>query len=107
MRQERIVFMGTPKISKIYLQSLIDNKYNIIGVYTQPPRQKQERGMKVQNSAVHKLALENNIPVFHPKNFESLETINEFKELNSDIAVVMGYGKLLPKNILNILFMEV
>ena len=101
MRQERIVFMGTPKISKIYLQSLIDHKYNIIGAYTQPP-QKQGRGMKMQNSAVHTLALENNIPVYHPKNITSLDTINEFKELNSDIAVVMGYGILLPKSILNI-----
>ena len=52
MRKERIVFMGTPEISKIYLQSLIDQKYNIIGAYTQPPR-KQGRGMKMKNSAVH------------------------------------------------------
>ena len=44
MSQERIVFMGTPEISKTYLQSLIDNKYNIIATYTQPPR-KQGRGM--------------------------------------------------------------
>ena len=100
MRQERIVFMGTPEISKIYLQSLIDQKYNIIGAYTQPPR-KQGRGMKMQNSAVHTLALENNIPVYHPKNFASLDTLNEFKELNSDIAVLMGYGILLPNSILN------
>ena len=100
MRQERIVFMGTPEISKIYLQSLIDHKYNIIGVYTQPPR-KQGRGMEMNNSAVHTLALENNIPVYHPKNFESSDTINKFKELNSDIAVVMGYGILLPKSIFN------
>ena len=58
--------------------------------------------MKMKNSAVHTLALENNIPVYHPKNFASLDTLNEFKELNSDIAVVMGYGILLPKSILNI-----
>jgi len=101
MHQKRDVFMGTPNISKIYLQSLIDHQYNIIAAYTQPP-QKQGRGMKIQNSAVHKLCLENNIPAYHPKNFKSLDTINEFKELNSDIAVVMGYGMLLPKNILNI-----
>ena len=103
MRQERIVFMGTPNISKIYLQSLIDHKYNIIAIYTQPPR-KQGRGMQIQNSPVHSLALENNIPVYHPKHFSSLDTINEFKELNSDIVVVMGYGILLPKSIFNIPF---
>ena len=103
MRQERIVFMGTPNISKIYLQSLIDHKYNIVAIYTQPPR-KQGRGMQIQNSPVHSLALENNIPVYHPKHFSSLDTINEFKELNSDIVVVMGYGILLPKSIFNIPF---
>ena len=60
--------------------------------------------MQIQNSPVHSLALENNIPVYHPKHFSSLDTINEFKELNSDIVVVMGYGILLPKSIFNIPF---
>jgi len=101
MRKERIIFMGTPAMSKIYLKSLIDHEYNIIAVYTQPPR-KKGRGMIIQNSSVHTFALENSIPVYHPINFESLDTVNEFKELNSDIAVVMGYGILLPKNIFNI-----
>ena len=101
MHQKRVVFMGTPNISKIYLQSLIDHRYNIIAIYTQPPR-KQGRGMQIQNSPVHSLALANNIPVYHPKNFLSLDTINEFKKLNSDIIVVMGYGILLPKSIFNI-----
>ena len=101
MRQERIIFMGTPEIAKVYLQFLIDHKYNIIATYTQTPR-KQGRGMQIQKSAAHILSLKHNIPVYHPKNFASLDTINEFKELNSDIAVVMGYGILLPKSILNI-----
>ena len=100
MRKERIIFMGTPNIAIPYLQSLIDNKYNIIAVYTQMPS-KQGRGMKIQNSAVHTLALKYNIPIFHPMNFSSLKTIKEFKQLNPDIAVVMGYGILLPKKILN------
>ena len=103
MHQKRVVFMGTPNISKIYLQSLIDHRYNIIAIYTQPPR-KQGRGMQIQNSPVHSLALANNIPVYHPKHFLSLDTINEFKKLNSDIVVVMGYGILLPKSIFNIPF---
>ena len=99
MRQERIIFMGTPEISKIYLQSLIEYKYNIIAAYTQPPR-KKGRGMQIQNSPVHKLSLKHNIPVYHPNNFASLDTIDEFKKLNSDIAIVMGYGILLPKGII-------
>ena len=52
MRQERIVFMGTPEISTVYLQSLIDHQYNIIATYTQPPR-KQGRGMLIPVSYTH------------------------------------------------------
>jgi len=101
MRQERIIFMGTPEISKVYLQSLIDHKYNVIATYTQPPR-KQGRGMLMQKSPVHELSLEHNIPVYHPKNFASLESIDELKKLKPDLVVIMGYGLLLPKSILQI-----
>ena len=101
MHQKRIIFMGTPEISKVYLQSLIDHKYNIIATYTQPPR-KQGRGMLMQQTPVHALSLEHNIPVYHPKNFESLESIKELKKLKPDLVVIMGYGLLLPKSILQI-----
>ena len=101
MHQQRIIFMGTPEISKIYLQSLIDHQYNIIATYTQPSR-KQGRGMQIQKSPVHALSLEHNIPVFHPKNFASLESIKELKKLKPDLVVIMGYGLLLPKSILQI-----
>ena len=101
MRQERIIFMGTPEISKVYLQSLIDHKYNIIATYTQPPR-KQGRGMLIQKSPVHELSLEHNIPVYHPKNFASLESIDELKKLKPDLVVIMGYGLLLSKSILQV-----
>ncbi|SVA56969.1 uncharacterized protein METZ01_LOCUS109823 [marine metagenome] len=93
--------MGTPEISKVYLQSLIDHKYNVIATYTQPPR-KQGRGMFMQKSPVHELSLEHNIPVYHPKNFASLESIDELKKLKPDLVVIMGYGLLLPKSILQI-----
>ncbi len=99
MRRERIVFMGTPEISKVYLQSLIDHKYNIIATYTQSPR-KQGRGMLIQKSPIHSLSLEQNIPVYHPKNFESLETVKELRKLKPDLVVIMGYGLLLPRSIL-------
>ena len=101
MRQERIVFMGSPEISMVYLKSLIDHQYNIIATYTQPPR-KQGRGMLMQKSPVYELSLEHNIPVYHPKNFASIENINELKKLEPDLVVIMGYGLLLPKSILQI-----
>ena len=101
MRQERIIFMGTPDISKVYMQLLIDNKYNVIATYTQPPR-KQDRGMKIKNSPVHTLALEKNIPVYTPKNFIISEIVDQFTKLNPDVVIVMGYGILLPKKLLKI-----
>ena len=65
MASRRVIFMGTPEISSIYLQSLIDSNQNIIAVFTQPPR-KKGRGMKIQQSPVHKLAEDNSISVFTP-----------------------------------------
>lgn len=101
MHQERIIFMGTAEISRIYLQSLIDNKYKIIATYTQPP-QKKSRGMLILNSPVHQLSLEHKIPVYHPKDFSSFSSINELNDLNPDIIIVMGYGILLPNKILQL-----
>ena len=68
MERKRIIFMGTPSIASAYLQTLINNNFNIIGIYTQPPRPKG-RGMTIQNSPVHEEALKFNIPVFHADNF--------------------------------------
>ena len=91
MRQERIIFMGTPEISKVYLQSLIDHQYIIIATYTQPPR-KLGRGMQIQKSPAHALSLEHNIPVYHPQDLASFKSINELKKLKPDLVFIMGYG---------------
>ena len=70
MKNHRIIFMGSPKIASEYLQILVQNSLNVIGVYTQPPSPKG-RGMTIQNSPVHDEALKQNIPVYHPKNFNN------------------------------------
>ena len=57
MQNKRIVFMGTPEISKTYLETLIENNFEVIGVYTQPPR-KKGRGLNIEKSSVHQFALE-------------------------------------------------
>ena len=101
MLNKRIIFMGTPEMSAGYLKSLIDNQFNVIACFTQPPR-KKGRGMLLQNSPVHLLSLKENIPIFFPINFNSQDEINNLKKLKPDLIVVMGYGILLPKNILNI-----
>jgi methionyl-tRNA formyltransferase len=99
MEKKRIIFMGTPLISTEYLKTLINNNFNIIGVYTQPPSPKG-RGMIVQNSPVHNEALKNSIPVFLPNNFIDQKIIDTFVNLKADLAIVMAYGKLLPESIL-------
>ena len=99
MSNKRIIFMGSSEISEIYLKSLLDSHYNIIAVYSQPPR-KKGRGMKVQESSVQKFAQLHNIQVFTPKNFYSETTKKELQDLQPDLIIVMGYGLLLPKSIL-------
>ena len=93
--------MGSPQVASEYLQILLGNNLNVVGVYTQPPRPKG-RGMNVQNSPVHNEALKQKIPVFYPENFKDNENIKLFKELNPDLVIVMAYGNLLPNNILNL-----
>ena len=101
MTNKKIIFMGTPEISTKYLEILIKNNFNIIAVYTQPPR-KSGRGMKVTFSPIHKMALTNNIQVICPENFKSDKDISTFSKLKADIVIVMGYGLLLPQKILDL-----
>ena len=101
MSNERIIFMGTSEISEMYLKSLLDSHYNIIAVYSQPPR-KKGRGMKVQESSIQKLAQLHNIRVFTPKDFHSETTKKELQDLQPDLIIVMGYGLKLTKPILEL-----
>ncbi len=100
MSKKRIIFMGTPEISALYLKTLIDFQYNIIAVFTQPAR-KKGRGMKFQISPVQKLAEEKGIKVFAPIELDSSDINNQFENLKPDLIVVMGYGLILPKYILS------
>ena len=100
MSNKKIIFMGTPNIATDYLKSLIKNQISIFSVITQPPK-KQSRGMKIIKSPVHVLALENNLKVLTPQEFD-IETINDFKKLHPDLIIVMAYGKILPKAILDL-----
>ena len=101
MQKKRIIFMGTPEISSFYLKSLINNQHNIIAVFSQPPK-KKGRGMILQNSPVHEIALNNKIDIFTPINFNSINVIEDVKKLKPDLIIIMGYGIILPKSILQI-----
>jgi len=99
MSDKKIIFMGTPLIAANYLNSLINNKYKVVSVFTQPPR-KRNRGMKVQSSPVHELANHNNIKVNFPTRLDE-EAFDLIKSYNPDLIIVMAYGLLIPTKILN------
>lgn len=97
----RIVFMGTPEFSVPVMTALIGQGYDIIAVYSQPPRPAGRRGLELTKSPVHEKAEEFGIPVFTPKSLKSETEQQIFRELEADVAVVVAYGMLLPQAILD------
>lgn len=97
----RIVFMGTPAFAAEALKALLDAKFNVVAVYTQPPKP-VGRGYEVTKSATHVLAESYNIPVFYPKTLRTAEAQAELKLLKPDMCVVAAYGFILPQAVLEI-----
>jgi methionyl-tRNA formyltransferase len=97
----KIVFMGTPEFSVPTLEGLIQNKFNIIKVYTQPPR-KSKRGQKINKSPVAEVSIKNKIDILTPYNLNTQKEFEIFKDLCPDLALVVAYGQIIPKNFLNI-----
>ncbi|MDO4815400.1 MAG: methionyl-tRNA formyltransferase [Bacillota bacterium] len=97
----RIVFMGTPDFAAASLKKLIDEKYDVVGVFTQPDKPKN-RGMQLAFSPVKELAIENNIPVYQPVKMRDGTAYEMVKSLEPDILVVVAYGRILPDDILAI-----
>jgi len=95
-----IVFAGTPDFAAEHLKALVDSRHNVIAVYSQPDRP-AGRGKKLQPSPVKKVALEHDIPVYQPVNFKQDGALEELQALNADIMVVVAYGLLLPKAVLD------
>ena len=97
----KIVFMGTPEFSLPTLEALIENKFNVVSVYTQPPT-KSKRGQKINVSPIEEFSKKNKINFKNPINLNSDEELKIFKELSPDIVVVVSYGQIISKNFLNI-----
>ena len=95
----RIVFMGTPDFAAASLKKLIDEKYEIAGVFTQPDKPRG-RGMEMSFSPVKELALAHDLPVFQPLKMRDGTALQLVKELQPDILVVVAYGRILPDDIL-------
>lgn len=99
----KIVFMGTPEFAKESLSKIIeDGKHEVIGVVTNIDK-KQGRGNKIKYSPVKELAIENNIPVYQPVKIRgNADFLGVMKDLAPDAIVVVAYGKILPKELLDI-----
>lgn len=95
----RIAFLGTPDFAVPSLKALLASQHSVVAVYSQPPRAKG-RGYHVIKSPVHELAESHRIPVYTPTSLKSAEEQDFFKLLNLDVAIVVAYGLILPKTIL-------
>lgn len=97
----RIVFMGTPDFAVPVLESLVEGGHEVIAVVTQPDKQKG-RGKAIQFPPVKVKALEYQIPVYQPLKARNPEFIAQMQQLNPDAMVVVAFGQILPKAILDI-----
>ena len=96
----KIAFMGTPEFAVPILKSLYKSKHILQAVFTKPPK-KKNRGQKVLASPIFQFAERNNITIRCPEEFDNTE-YEFFKNLKSDIIIVVAYGKLIPKKFLDI-----
>ncbi len=103
MRKDiKIVFMGTPEFARESLKELYEAGFNIVGCFTNPDKP-SGRGMKLKASAVKEYALEKNIPVYQPKKVKNnQEVLDILNNLQPDVIAVVAYGKILPKEVLDI-----
>ena len=97
----RIVFAGTPTFAAAHLSAILQSQHVVVAVYTQPDRP-SGRGNKPTPSPVKELALENSLRVHQPASLRNIEEHQHLLELQADVLVVVAYGLILPKEILEI-----
>ncbi|MFR4163276.1 MAG: methionyl-tRNA formyltransferase [Paraclostridium sordellii] len=97
----KIVFMGTPEFAVPCLQKIIDEGHEVLAVVTQPDKPKG-RGKKLAMPPVKELALKYNIDVYQPVKAREESFVEKLKEINPELIVVVAFGQILPKSILDI-----
>jgi len=97
----KIIFMGTPEFSVPTLESLVNSDHKILSVYSQPAS-KANRGQKIIPSSVEVFAKENSLSIRTPTNLDTEEEYNFFKDLKSDIVILIAYGRIIPKRFLSL-----
>ena len=95
----KIIYMGTPDFAVEALEALASSRHEVTAVFTQPDKPKG-RGKAMQFTPVKEVALRENIPVYQPKRIREPECIEELRKYNADIMVVIAFGQILPKEIL-------
>ncbi len=95
----RIVFMGTPDFAAASLQKLIEEHFEVVGVFTQPDKMR-DRGMTVSFSPVKEAALAAGIPVYQPDKMRDGTALAIMRDLAPDLVVVVAYGRILPDELL-------
>ena len=101
MKEQRILFMGTAQFALPSLSKLLDLNQNIIGVYSSPPK-KANRGMEITNSPIINYAQSKSLNFSYPDNLKDENEVLKIKELNPDIIIVIAYGLIIPRSILEI-----
>ena len=97
----KIIFAGTPNFAAKHLEIVLQSRHEVLGVLTQPDR-KSGRGKKINLSPVKKAALDNDIPVYQPESLRKEEIFDNLKIINPDLILVVAYGLLVPKDILDL-----
>jgi methionyl-tRNA formyltransferase len=97
----KLVFMGTPAFAVPTLERIVAAGYHVIAVFTQPDRPKG-RGQKKAMSPVKEAALRLGLPVYQPERVRRPEVVNQLREMAPEVIVVVGYGQIIPKAILDI-----
>ena len=95
----KVIFMGTPDFSVGTLEALVEAGHEVVLAVTQPDKPKG-RGKEMQFTPVKECSLANNIPVYQPKRVREPECIEELRKYQADIMVVVAFGQILPKEIL-------
>ena len=97
----KIIFAGTPDFAAKHLEIVLQSKHKVLSVLTQPDR-KSGRGKKINFSPVKKTALDNDISVYQPESLKAEKVFSSLKNIAPDLILVVAYGLLVPKNILEL-----
>jgi methionyl-tRNA formyltransferase len=97
----RVIYMGTPAFSVPPLELLVESGYQVVGVYTQPDRP-AGRGRSVLPSPIKTYAEEHGLRVFQPASLRPADTQRELASLNPDIVIIAAYGRILPREVVNL-----